>query len=107
MLNDPPKPKSTRRGFAGLSPEKRREIGSKGGKSVPPEKRGFARNPELARKAGAIGGKLIPRESRSFFANRELAREAGVKGGLASWEKDKTPRRAKKLPPIKNELDIT
>ena len=38
-MNDKPKQK---RGFAAMSPEKQRMIASKGGKSVPPEKRNFA-----------------------------------------------------------------
>ncbi len=49
------RPKS-RRGFAGMSPEKRRAISAKGGTAV-------------------------AREQRSFFTNRELARAAGAKGG--------------------------
>jgi hypothetical protein len=38
-MNDKPKQK---RGFAAMSPEKQRMIASKGGKSVPAEKRNFA-----------------------------------------------------------------
>ena len=34
-----------------------KRIGSKGGKSGDPSKRGFASNPELAREAGRKGGK--------------------------------------------------
>ena len=37
-----------KRGFASMSLEKQREIASKGGKSVPKEKRSFAANPALA-----------------------------------------------------------
>ena len=44
------------RGFAAMSPEKRREIAAKGGASLAPEQRSFARNPELARAAGQKGG---------------------------------------------------
>ena len=43
MLDKQQKPKS-KRGFASMSPEKQREIASKGGKSVPAEKRSFAQN---------------------------------------------------------------
>lgn len=49
------KPKS-KRGFAAMSPEKRREIASKGGSSVPADKRAFSRDRELASKAGEKGG---------------------------------------------------
>jgi general stress protein YciG len=49
------KPKS-KRGFASMSPEKRREIASLGGKSIPAERRSFSRDPELAAAAGRKGG---------------------------------------------------
>lgn len=45
------------RGFATLTPERRREIASMGGKAVPPEKRGFSRYQGLAARAGRIGGR--------------------------------------------------
>lgn len=51
------------RGFAALSPERRREIASKGGKSVEPQERAFSRNPELARRAGQIGGEARPKKT--------------------------------------------
>jgi general stress protein YciG len=44
-----------KRGFAVMSPEKRREISSKGGKSVPPEKRTYC-DKEKAAVAGRRGG---------------------------------------------------
>ena len=44
------------RGFAALSPERRREIARKGGQSVPAEKRTFAKDRELAAEAGRKGG---------------------------------------------------
>ena len=50
--NTAPRP----RGFAAMSPEKRREIAAKGGASLAPEQRSFARDPELARTAGQKGG---------------------------------------------------
>ena len=49
---------TARRGFASMSPEKQREIASKGGKSVPSEKRSFAQNRELAAQAGRKGGQV-------------------------------------------------
>jgi general stress protein YciG len=45
-----------RRGFASMSPEKQREIASKGGKSVPSEKRSFSQDRDLASQAGRKGG---------------------------------------------------
>ena len=54
-----PESKGTgRRGFASMSPEKQREIASKGGKSVPSERRSFFQNRELASEAGRKGGRL-------------------------------------------------
>lgn len=49
------KPKS-RRGFAAMSPEMRREIARKGGASVPHHKRSFSRDRDLAASAGRAGG---------------------------------------------------
>jgi len=49
------KPKQYR-GFAAMSPEKRREISTKGGAAVPADKRSFARDKALAAAAGAKGG---------------------------------------------------
>lgn len=45
-----------RRGFACMTPERRREISKKGGGSVPSDKRSFSKNRELAQLAGAKGG---------------------------------------------------
>ena len=45
-----------RRGFAAMSPERRREIARKGGASVPGEKRSFAKDRDLAATAGRKGG---------------------------------------------------
>lgn len=45
-----------KRGFAAMSPEKRREIARKGGASVDPTKRSFAKSRELAQSAGRKGG---------------------------------------------------
>jgi uncharacterized protein len=71
------------RGFASMDQAKQREIASKGGQSVPPEKRSFSQDPHLAATAGRKGGEAVPPEGRSFSQNRELAAEAGRKGGLA------------------------
>jgi uncharacterized protein len=45
-----------RRGFAAMSPDRRREIARKGGASVPGEKRSFAKDRDLAASAGRKGG---------------------------------------------------
>ena len=48
--------KKSRRGLASMSPERRREIASLGGRSVPKEKRAFS-DRQLARSAGKLGAK--------------------------------------------------
>jgi general stress protein YciG len=80
MRNDGQK---SNRGFASMDQAKQREIASKGGQSVPPEKRSFSQDPNLAATAGRKGGESVPPQVRSFSQNRELAAEAGRKGGLA------------------------
>lgn len=72
----------TLRGFATLSPERMKEIATKGGKSVKPENRSFSKNKELASAAGKIGGKNVPKEKRSFSKNKEAAAKAGRLGGI-------------------------
>ena len=68
------------RGIAKMTPDKVREISSKGGSATPPEKRSFSKDRSLASEAGKIGGKLVPPEKRSF-SDSDKAREAGRKGG--------------------------
>jgi general stress protein YciG len=48
--------RASRRGFAAMDPERRREIARRGGASVPSEKRSFAQNRDLAANAGRKGG---------------------------------------------------
>ena len=45
-----------KQGFAAMSPERVREISSKGGKAVPPEKRIFSKDRVLASQSGRKGG---------------------------------------------------
>ena len=47
---------TSQRGFASMDQQKQREVASKGGQSVPDEKRSFAQNRELASEAGRKGG---------------------------------------------------
>ncbi len=49
---------TSKRGFASISVEKRREIASKGGKSVPGDKRSFSQNRDVAAQAGRKGGQV-------------------------------------------------
>lgn len=52
MTQPPKKP----RGFAALSPERRKEIARLGGAAVKPENRTFSANRDLAAEAGRQGG---------------------------------------------------
>lgn len=77
----------SRRGFASMTPERRREIASKGGKSVAPENRSFSKDKALAARAGRIGGMAVDSDKRAYSRDRELAAEAGRAGGRASRTK--------------------
>ncbi|TWB43624.1 stress-induced acidophilic repeat protein [Nitrospirillum pindoramense] len=61
-----------------MDDEKQREIASKGGSSVPDEKRSFSKDHELAAEAGRKGGQA---SGGNFAHDRERASEAGRKGG--------------------------
>lgn len=50
------KNKRCRRGFAGMDPEKVRQIARMGGAAVPHHLRSFSKDPELAAAAGRKGG---------------------------------------------------
>ncbi|MEN3929992.1 KGG domain-containing protein [Microvirga sp. W0021] len=47
---------TSKRGFASMSAERQRAIASKGGRSVPAEKRSFSQDRGLASSAGRKGG---------------------------------------------------
>ena len=81
------KKKSTR-GFASMDPERQRAIASKGGQSVPKDKRSFALNKTLAAEAGRKGGQSVKPEQRSFAKDQKLASTAGRKGGQTSHNQD-------------------
>ena len=49
-------PTTSRRGFAAMDPDRRREIARRGGASVPSDKRSFSQNRDLAADAGRKGG---------------------------------------------------
>jgi len=76
---EPPAPKS-RRGFASMTPEQRRALGSRGGRTA--HERGTANRftPETASAAGRV-----PHERGTAHKwTSEQAREAGRKGGTAA-----------------------
>lgn len=73
-------PAKIRRGFAAMSPEKRRAIASKGGRSVNPANRAFSRDPALAERTGRKGGAvtLVDRVARKLEQEtREIAAMIG------------------------------
>ena len=100
MMEEETRPKSTR-GFASMDAAKQREIASKGGQSVPPEKRSFSQNPQLAAAAGRKCGLSVSNADRSFSRNRRLAAEAGRKGG------SQTSGQAQKRPPQPTDKSLT
>lgn len=57
--------KKRRRGFAAMDDDKQRDLAARGGRSVPPGKRSFARDPSLAAEAGRKGGGHAHRGERS------------------------------------------
>jgi uncharacterized protein len=59
-----------RRGFAAMTPERRKEIARKGGASVPSEKRSFAKDRDLAATAGRKGGESS--RGAAHARNRDL-----------------------------------
>jgi general stress protein YciG len=61
---NPEKPKKKRRGFAAMSPEKQKEIASKGGKSAHAKGTAHQFTSEEAREAGTKGGKAAAEKKR-------------------------------------------
>jgi general stress protein YciG len=64
-LKEQPKRKQ---GFASLSLERRREIASMGGRSIPDANRAFSKQRDLAREAGRKGGLANRRKRRQMPA---------------------------------------
>ncbi len=68
--------KPSKRGYAGMDPERRRAIAAKGGAAVPKEKQAYSKDPELASRAGRKGGQT--RAAQASF------KTMGHSGGIAS-----------------------
>lgn len=66
------------RGFAAMSPERRREICAKGGKAAHAQGKAHKFTSEEARAAGSIGGARVASRGRAYMS------EIGRKGGLKS-----------------------
>lgn len=73
----------TKRGFAGLSPERRREIARKGGSSVPSDKRSFSKDRSLARSAGSKGGSHSS-DTQTVYLSYTNASAAALRRGLTA-----------------------
>ena len=54
-----------------MTPERRREVSSMGGKALRPTQRSFSQNRELAREAGRKGG-LTPRRTKDKLTSSEV-----------------------------------
>jgi general stress protein YciG len=77
--------KKAKRGFASMSPEKQREIASKGGRAAHEKGTAHEFTSEEAKEAGRKGGKA----SHSGFRNMDPTRQREIasKGGRAAHEK--------------------
>ncbi len=69
---------SSRRGFAAMSPDQRRFIASKGGRSVPADRRSFSQDRQLATRAGRKGGQSSPRPVSPATDDTDPCRERQV-----------------------------
>jgi general stress protein YciG len=58
---------NSRKGFASLSPEARKEIAAIGGRSVPADRRAYSTNNTLAREAGRKGGLAFQAKRRAMM----------------------------------------
>lgn len=65
---------------ASMSHEKRKEVSSKGGRSLPPEKRIFAKNPEFAAECGKKSAKIRNSAKRPFDQRDDVASQAEANG---------------------------
>jgi general stress protein YciG len=74
----------SRRGFAGMDPQKQREIASKGGKAAHAKGTAHEFTPEEAREAGRKGGQAAHMRGTAHQFTPEEAREAGRKGGRSA-----------------------
>lgn len=87
--------RSSKRGFASMDPERKREISRKGGESVPPEQRSFSKNRELARAAGRKGGQASGGNAANLRTGRGRQRTnepAEIVAPDATADLPKTPR---------------
>lgn len=84
-MTEPNVVKKSKRGFASMSPEKQREIASKGGKAAHAQGVAHEFNAEEAKVAGKKGGTTV--SSRPGYMAG-----LGSKGGLARKKKSQQPK---------------
>lgn len=70
------------RGFASMDEDKQREIASKGGRSVPDEKRSFSKDRQMAAEAGREGGG----QSGGQQGGHQQGGQGGQRGGQEQAE---------------------
>jgi general stress protein YciG len=97
VQNNSSHPARSTRGFASMDPARQKEIASKGGRSVPSDKRSFSQNRDLAAQAGRKGGQSVAPENRSFSQDRSLAAQAGRKGGQSVHAENRSFSRDREL----------
>jgi len=78
-----------KRGFANLSPEKRREIASRGGKKAQEMGVSHKWTSETAKLAGQKGGSIAQAKGAGHRFSTEEAKIAGQKGGSTRWSKER------------------
>ena len=77
------------RGFAGLSPEQRRALGSKGGRTA--HARGTAN--KFTPESASIAGRIPHENGTAHTWTSDEAREAGRKGGVAIRRRTEPPQK--------------
>ena len=87
-MDEESQPKSQPRGFAALTPEKMRELASRGGRAA--QARGTAHkfSPTEARAAGRLGGEAVAKD-RAYMS------ELGRRGAIKSAEVRRNRRKAR------------
>lgn len=78
--------KTSKRGFAAMSPEVRKRIASLGGKAAHASGNAHRYTSEEARKYGSLGGKAAHRRGVAHTFTPTEARAAGKKGNQYRWK---------------------
>ena len=79
-----------KRGFGSMDEDKQRDIASKGGESVPAEKRSFSQDRDLASEAGRKGGENSGGSDRQQQASgKDRGQQGGDRGGSGNFANDR------------------